>query len=130
MMRLTVLIAFALALSSQSLLGGDGDKGSITVEVKGTLANGSFVRGPEDDSWRLATADVHAVGQKLPLDCSRCVAARRELIRRYADNPSSVIWPEVVVKGRLEFRAPAEGKAAIPVVVVESLEIGSPSFTK
>ena len=55
----------------------------------------------------------------------------RELTQRYA-NPGStaVVWPEVVVKGRLEFRPPAEGKAAAPVVVVESLAVGNPSFLK
>lgn len=131
MMRLSVLIVSALAISGKCVLGGDTDQGTIAVEVKGTLADVMFVIGPDDDSPRLAMAFVQAAGQKLLLDFSQCVAARRELIQRYA-NPGSTasLCPEVVVKGRLEFRPLAEGKAAAPVVVVESLVVGNPCFLK
>jgi len=131
----SVLVAFGslLAGGPPPAPAGDTESGVIAVEVTGTLASVTFVTGPEDDSPRLASASVRAAGRELPLDCGRSVAARRELTRRFAHPGSTaVVYPQVVVKGRLEFRAPAgagEGKgAAVPVVVVESLEMGNPSF--
>jgi len=102
------------------------------VEVSGTLTGVTLTREPADEHWRLHSAAVRATGRELPLDCAECVAARRELIRRYGKQRASTAFtdPAVVVKGRLEFRPTgAEGagkQVTAPVIVVESLSfVGS-----
>jgi len=117
----------ALACTAVAVTAADPKPGLIKVEVSGTLTGVTLIREPADDHWRLESAAVRAEGRELPLDCTGCVAARRELIRRYGKERTSTSFadPAVVVKGRLEFRpirAEGAGKeVTAPVIVVESL---------
>jgi hypothetical protein len=113
----------------------DAYAGTIAVEVRGNLAGLLFRDDPEAEAPKLVSAQVRAAGRELLLDCSECLPARKELVRRFANPGSStVIMPEVIVKGRLIFRTAVheDGKKEpnVPVVVVESLTVGVPAFLK
>jgi hypothetical protein len=121
-----------LACTAVAVAAAGPMPGVMKVEVTGTLTGVTLERGPADDHWRLGSAAVRAAGRELPLDCAECVAARRELVRRYGNERASTALadPAVVVKGRLELRrarAAGGGKEVMtPVLVVESLSfVGS-----
>ncbi len=114
MNRARFFLMAGMLILAVSSVQGDGpmaqtssESGKIAVTIEGYLVKVSLSMGPGDESFKVSNASVYASGKVLRMDCSKCIEARRAILRAYDFGKiGSTSRPHfsVVVKGTLEFR--------------------------